>query len=586
MAGASDFAGSCLRRWAPSPEVLARLNRFLTSSCGGQLLLFLLPLVPGCGTDIAQTAVSQPVGSLDCGSPGAVDLPSDAIFGDGTEPVSNWVGQGYSAEQGPGLFVAARDAFRVYLNEQLVVASVAPREGLFVPLTLLPGDNVLAVVVSAKSGTPAAVLQLDELERSYSSDISWKVSAAPGQGFAGIEYDDSSWPEATDLGVLGSLPGCDPSNFPDASGAHWLGAALSAGRTVVLRKVIHITPLGYGAAATGGRGATPTVVDNWQDFQALAADPDAPAVIVLAEGVHDFRTPPREQAACPSACANDAAKSEYNVLSAGNGTCKVASVIRTRNEQRLLLGSNKTIVGLGRGAQLRGVSFEFGAAHNVILRNLAVYDVNPDLIEAGDAFGLTQATQVWIDHATTKWISDGFDDVRSGSQGITLSWLHYDGVSPSECSGRHIRTADITGATVTFHHCFFDHVQSNSPTVRDAAEVHLFANLFSDNPGIAVDALCGAQVLLEGNTFQRVATPTERPSCADGLPSGRINAPAGSNYYGPDVGAHRGDNGKEPHDPVFEPPYDYLGGVPQDEWQTVFARAGAGGPWRLPLSLD
>ena len=513
------------------------------------------------------------------------ELPDGFVSDAGTEPAWKWQGEGYAAEQGPGLFVAARDAFRVYLNEQLVVESATPREALFVPLTMLPGDNALTVVVSAEHGTPAAVLQLDELERSYPSDTSWKISRAPSAGFGSTAFDDSDWPDATDLGVLGSLPGCDPHNFPKDSQARWLGPASGGAPTVVLRKVIHITPLGYGAATTGGAGGPPTLVDNWQDFEALASDPEAPAVIVLAEGVHDFRAAPREQMACPSVCTNDASKTEYSLLTTSE-TCEAGLVTRTRNEQRLLLGSNKTIVGLGRGAQVRGVSFEFGSARNVILRNLAVYDVNPGLIEAGDAFGLTQPSQVWIDHATTKWISDGFNDVRAGAQGITLSWLRYDGISPSECSGQHIRTADITGATVTIHHCFFDHVQSNSPTVRDGAQVHLFGNLLSDNPGIAVDALCGAQVLLEGNTFQRVNTLTARPSCADDMPVGRIDAPVGSNYYGPDVGSHRGGDGKEPHDSVFKPPYDYVVGVPRDEWQTVFARAGAGGPWALPLALD
>ncbi|MET0793178.1 MAG: hypothetical protein ABW061_16780, partial [Polyangiaceae bacterium] len=508
------------------------LHRFSNLGLGVWLL------VTACGTDIAQTALQMPPGPLDCSSEGALALPSDKLFGDGSNPPSSWVDEGYSAEQGPGLFVAARDAFRVYLNGDLVVESTAPRVGVFVALTLLPGDNALSVVVNAKSGTPAALVQLDELDQSYPSDSSWKVSAAPGPGFAKADYDDSAWSDATDLGVLGSLPGCDPSNFPKTSDAHWIGPAPGAGATVVLRTGIHITPLGYGAATTGGYGATPKIVDNWKDFQALASDPDAPAVLVLPEGVYDFRSAPRDQTACPAACANDASKTQYSVLV--SGTCPAALVTRTRTEQRLLLGSNKTIVGLGRGAQVRGVSFEFGTAHNVILRNLAVYDVNRDLIEAGDAFGLTTPSNVWIDHATTKWISDGFDDVRTGAQGITLSWLHYDGVAPDECRGQHARTADVTGATVTFHHCFFDHVESNSPTVRDAtARVHLFANVLSDNPSIALDSLCGAEVLLEGNTFQRVSTPTERATCADDTAPGKINAPLGSNYYGPDVGAHR-----------------------------------------------
>jgi hypothetical protein len=96
---------------------------------------------------------------------------------------------------------------------------------------------------------------------------------------------------------------------------------------------------------------------------------------------------------------------------------------------------------------------------------------------------------------------------------------------------------------------------------------------------------------MEANTFQRVATPTERDTCDDDMGLGLINAPAGSNYYGEDVGDHhRGDGGdaSEPHDGVFRPPYPYAEALelPEEGWRTVFSRAGTGGPWALPLSLD
>ncbi len=64
------------------------------------------------------------------------------------------VSDAYEADAGPGLYLTARDAFRVLLNGELVVESKEARETVFVPLTLLPGDNVLSVVVAAESGTP------------------------------------------------------------------------------------------------------------------------------------------------------------------------------------------------------------------------------------------------------------------------------------------------------------------------------------------------------------------------------------------------------------------------------------------------
>jgi pectate lyase len=309
-------------------------------------------------------------------------------------------------------------------------------------------------------------------------------------------------------------------------------------------------------------------------------------VILLPEGSHDFRSKPRVQPVCPSTCSSDATKPQYEVL-ISPAKCAVALVDKMRDEQSLSLGSNKTLVGLGRGAQLRGVVFDLGASHNIVIRNLALFDVNPELIEAGDAFTLEKASQVWIDHCTTKWISDGFVDAHAGTKDVTLSWLHLAGVTSYECNGEHTRACQVTDTTVTVHHTFFDHVLGHAPRADGSlAQVHVFNNLVGDNLGYGVGSICGAQVLMEGNTLQRVATPTARDTCADDSALGAISAPEGSNYYGDDVGPHHGGDGKEPHDSVFEPPYRYTLEVPQETWLNVFSRAGAGGPWALPLSLD
>jgi pectate lyase len=497
------------------------------------------------------------------------------------------VGKGYSAGQGPGLYVTARDAFRVYLNGELVVASSAARKAVFVPLTLLPGDNALSIVIAAKEGTPAAAVQLDELERSYTSDTTWKVSTAPARGYAAPGFDDSAWPAASDLGALGTLGACEPgSAFPAASSARWIGPAFGSASTAVLRKVIRVTPIGYGATATGGRGATPAIANTFDDLVTLVSDPEAAQVILFTEGVHDFRTPLRDQQACPNVCTNDTSKTWYAVLTS-TGTCASALVMRSRNERSIELGSNKTLVGLGRGAALRGLSVNLASSHNLILRNLAIFDVNRDLIEAGDAFTLDQASDVWIDHCTTKWISDGFTDVGSGSKNVTLSWIRYDGVTPRECGGQQTQVLQIGDSNLTVHHTFFDHVATHAPQVRDPlARVHVFNNLMGDIPGSALSVGCGAQALMEGNAFQRVGTPTNRGGCTDNSTPGLIGAPAGSNFYGEDVGEHHGGDGMEPRDAVFKPPYAYVVDDAETEWRNVALRAGAGGPWARPLVLD
>ncbi len=552
------------------------------------LVIAVFAELAACGTDVVQTARLPPGEALECSTPGGGSAPPDPALSDAGESMSPLVASTYDAGNGPGLYVTARDAFRVYLNGALVATSSAPRQPLFVPLTLLPGKNALSVVVAAQTGTPAALVELDELDQDYASDASWTVSVAPDSGYASASFDDSAWPNATDYGPLGALPGCDPTTFPAGSGAHWIGPENGAGGVAVLRKTITLAPVGFGAGTTGGGNSAAVTVTTFDELQTLATDPSAPAVILLPEGTYDFRDTPRDQLVCPASCSNDPSKPQYTVL-VGTQTCAVPQITKSRSERVLALGSNKTIVGLGRGAQLRGVSFNLGSSQNDIVRNVVVFDVNRDLIEAGDAFTFTKPSQIWLDHVTTKWISDGFADVSPGSSNITLSWLHFDGGTTYECDGEHTRAATVADANVTFHHCFFDHVESHSPSVQNSlARVHVFDSVLADNLGYGAGASCGAQILLEQNTFETVGTPTERSTCADGTDYGLIDAPIDSNYYGDDVGAHHGgpDSGSEPHDAVFTPPYDYTLSPALAESRVVTVRAGAGGPWALPLSVD
>ncbi|HEX2873947.1 MAG TPA: hypothetical protein VHP33_21980 [Polyangiaceae bacterium] len=562
-------------------------HRFGVGALGALGALGLL----GCGRDVAQTAFREPTAAdeFSCEVP-VTTTPAAPSWLTGEVEASPLVGL-YGAGEGPGLWIAARDAYRVYLNGVAVHQSARPRSAAFVPLSLLPGDNQLVVAVWAASGTPAAILQLDELSQSYVSGADWRVETSPESRFAALDYDAGGAVNASALGRLGALPGCDPtSEFPLDSLAGWIGPLPGSGKSAVLRQTIRIAPIGFGQAATGGGNAPPVVVETWEELEALATDPETDATILLREGVHDFRRKGDElnqRAVCPSTCSDDPNKMLYTVLTSTE-TCPVAQVMKPLEERRLKLASNKTIVGLGRGAQIRGVSFNLGAIQNVVMRNLAIFDVNRGLVEAGDALGLEGSSDVWLDHLTTKWISDGLTDISPGTQNVTLSWMHYDGLMDEACRGRHTHASTITDASVTLHHSFFDHTDSHAPLVTDTeARVHIFNGLVQDDAGYGVAASCGAHVLLEGTTFRAVMTPTSRRDCDDAPPFGLISTPRGSNlanlYF--DSGKHSGD-GTEPHDDVFEPTYDYQAEPTAEAWPRVQQRAGAGGPWKQQLSLD
>ena len=126
---------------------------------------------------------------------------------------------------------------------------------------------------------------------------------------------------------------------------------------------------------------------------------------------------------------------------------------------------NKSLVGMGRGANMRGVSWSnrsYEGAKNNIYRNLALYDVNPHLIEGGDGLevsgsGGKEVENMWFDHISYKWISDGMD--LEYVKGITVSYLDYDGSNEYNCyyydPYMHlVETAQLTFANVYWHNSF------------------------------------------------------------------------------------------------------------------------------------
>jgi pectate lyase len=555
-------------------------------SCEDQLIQTATPLPGDTGLGGSSPSLSE----LACeGEPPKAELPPGAAFGEGEELASSpLLNTSYGALEGPGLSITARDSFRVYINGDLIAVSASARTPLFVPLSLLPGENVIAVSVHAAAGTPAALLHLDELERSHGSGSDWKLSTAPAGDWTALGYDDSGWTEARELGSPGDLPGCDPdASFPSNTTARWIGPALGTRGPIALRKVIRVEPIGFGEGTTGGAGATPVLVSTWTDLEALARS-DEPAVLLLAEGFHDFRRKGSEVAdieVCPSVCSEDPEKTVHRVLT-GDAACEGPLVGATRDDRILRFGSNKTLVGLGRGAALPGVSMTLDASQNVIVRNLALYDLNTNLLEAGDAFTLTQPSGVWVDHTTVKWISDAFADILAGTSGVTFSYVHFDGSTEAECGGRERWACTITDAEVTMHHCRFDEVSTRAPVaVGSRAHVHLFNNVFSNISDWAVGASCEGQVLLEASVFENAEAATRRSDCSDATGRGRLLAVPGSNIYRDESDIHLGGDG-EPADAVFTPPYDYAPERASDALAQVISRAGAGGPWALPLARE
>ncbi|WP_426208521.1 RICIN domain-containing protein [Massilia sp. TWP1-3-3] len=305
-----------------------------------------------------------------------------------------------------------------------------------------------------------------------------------------------------------------------------------------------------GLSSTTGGGSVPPVTVNSCSALVGALQSSAPAVVHIAAGtVIDCRTPARSQGACAISCPSyqDAGKSIYRIP-VGAQTCtelgatSETKVARSRNEINIQVASNKTLLGLDSNATIVGATLNLSNAKNVIIRNLSIQDVNPGLVEAGDAITLANSSHVWIDHVRFSLISDGHVDITE-SKNVTLSWNRFDGANPAVCGNQHFYTNMVLNSQVTFHHNFWNRSAGRNPKLDGGAtRAHLYNNYWLDIPYFAINAANWAQGKVEGNFFANAS----RPHWNAGL--GALDAPLWSNRY---TGISATDIRRDTGDTVF-----------------------------------
>jgi pectate lyase len=320
------------------------------------------------------------------------------------------------------------------------------------------------------------------------------------------------------------------------------------------------------ATTTGGGSAAPSLAADCASLKALLEDAVPRVVQVPAGATLDCRTANRPQPACQLDCGSgDPGKVYWRVPVPGQTCADLGGgtlVTRTRNDFRIHVRSNKTLVGAGAGAVLQGVSFDLSGESNVIVRNVTISEVNPSLVEAGDGLTINDAHHVWIDHSRFSMISDGYFDIQR-SRAVTVSWSHLDGRNPFVCGGQHHYVSLVDASQVTYHHDFFDHTSGRNPKVTGASLVHLFNDYYLDVTYFCLSAATGSSALVEDNVFQ----DSRYPQWSEG---GLIEADDDL-YLGTsaDAGQRRDDNAD-----VAPPAYHYTLDAPSSVPAIVTAGAG------------
>ena len=144
---------------------------------------------------------------------------------------------------------------------------------------------------------------------------------------------------------------------------------------------------------------------------------------------------------------------------------------------RLLVGSNKSILGVGDSAEIREKGISVVNSTNVIIRNLAIR-----FIVNNDGITVQNSTRVWIDHNEfesefTQELGpdyyDGLLDTVRGSDWVTVSWNYFHDHWKANLIGNSdvLRDVDFGKLHMTFHHNYYRNLGTRGPSGRFGHQV-------------------------------------------------------------------------------------------------------------------
>lgn len=218
------------------------------------------------------------------------------------------------------------------------------------------------------------------------------TSAAAGMTAIGGVTGGASTSGGTRTGGVTTSGGVTTVGGSRTTGGAGASGGAGAGGSTVSTGKDQCKPIGWatrtgrtGSAfnVTGGGDATPIVVKAFADLKSYAADSQARVIHV-----------------------------DGNLGAGWSGT----------SGDRLEIKSNKTIVGLRAGTQLKA-AIHINDASNVILRNIVIRGPGSNEDQAWDNINIEgDSKNVWVDHCEFWDGQDGNADVVKGADTVTFTW--------------------------------------------------------------------------------------------------------------------------------------------------------------------
>ncbi|MFJ9893432.1 polysaccharide lyase family 1 protein [Streptomyces sp. NPDC091280] len=255
------------------------------------------------------------------------------------------------------------------------------------------------------------------------------------------------------------------------------------------------------------------------------------------------------------------------VTGSGSKVIKVNGLISLSGQ--VDIGSNTTVLGVGSASGFTGGGLRLKKVTNVVVRNLNISKP----VAPADGITVQASTKVWIDHNAFssdldhgKDYYDGLLDISHASDYVTVSWNtfknHYKGSLVGHSDNN--ASEDTGHLRVTYHHNWFDQVNSRIPSLRFGTG-HFYDN-YVVGAETAVHSRMGAQMFVQNNVFRdtEVAVTTNRDSDVDGY----------ANLSGNDLGGAATEISRV--GTFTSPPYSYTAEPASTVVASVTAGAGTG----------
>ncbi|SHI44714.1 Pectate lyase [Fibrobacter sp. UWP2] len=251
-----------------------------------------------------------------------------------------------------------------------------------------------------------------------------------------------------------------------------------------------------------------------------------------------------------------------------------------------ITGSNKTIIGLRPGTELKAVVYIKNAS-NIILRNIVIKGPGSNADQAWDNFNIENAKNIWVDHCEFWDGQDGNADVVKGADNVTFTWCKFGYTRKSSHNLSNLiassddEPASVGKLNITFMFNWWVAANQRKPRCR-YGNVHVINNLYTGNSSITagtavlgVSAGVQCHVRTEKNVFIDENDPIYNGNNTDGSGGNEVI----DNIFTRCSGNTKGQGTS------FTPPYDYSFALPANQVEAA-VRAGAGANLNSPTECD